>query len=58
MFRISNVSTADMRHEVIQRNTSELEVNHLAGRAAGHALLVVSCQVEVGLTGTLVASSR
>ena len=36
----------------------KLNVNHLAGSAAGHALLVVSWQVEVGGTGTLVASSR
>ena len=57
MFRISNVSKADMRHKVIQRNTSEGEVNHLAGRAVV-ALLAISCQVGVGGTGTLVASSR
>ena len=32
-----------MRHnEVLQSNTSEADVNHLAGSAAGHALLVVS----------------
>ena len=42
----------------MQPNTSEAEVDHLAGSAAGHALLVVSCQVEVCGTGTLVASSR
>ena len=58
MFRISNVSKADMRHKVIQRNTGEGEVNHLAGSAVGHALLAISCQVEVGGTGTLVAPSR
>ena len=54
MFRISNISKADMRHKVIESQSSEAEVNHLAGSAAGHALLVV----RVCGTGTLVSSSR
>ena len=40
--------------KVIQSNRSEAEMNHLAGSAAGHALLVV----REGGTGTLESSSR
>ena len=47
-----------MRPTESYRVSSEAEMNHLAGSAAGHALLVVSWPVGVGGTGTLVASSR
>ena len=57
--RQRTVFKADMRHnKVLESKSSEAEVNHLAGSAAGHALLVVSWPVGVGGTGTLVASSR
>ena len=49
-----NELKADVRHRVIESESSEAEVNHLAGSAAGHALLVV----RVCGTGTLVSSSR
>ena len=58
LYSATRYQKLDMRHDIMQPNTSEAEVDHLAGSAAGHALLVVSCQVEVCGTGTLVASSR
>ena len=49
-----DVCKADMRVKVIENQSSEAEVNHLAGSAAGLALLVF----RVCGTGTLVSSSR